>query len=104
MSKEKSATDFDQAAERPSRPKPTNRVSTPYNVVEAHGVTNPEFTKDQHVRKHEQASDKDEIAKGQIVVGEDGADAAKRRFKAIHDRRKETAATFDKHRKKSSSI
>ena len=36
MSKLKAAVDFDKAAERPDRPKVTNRISTPYEIVEAH--------------------------------------------------------------------
>ena len=74
MSKPKSAADFDQAADRPDRPMPTNRISTPYAVVEAHGVPNPGVTVDQTNRKHELASDREGIAAGAIKPGEIGED------------------------------
>ena len=104
MSKLKAAVDFDKAAERPDRPKVTNRISTPYEIVEAHGVVNPGTTVPQFKRSHEQANDPEAISQGAILPGEDGVDNAKRRFLAIHKRRKETEAAFDENRKKSSSI
>jgi hypothetical protein len=48
MSKEK------PAAERPERKRPSNREHVGHVEVEAHGVTNPEFTKDQFKPKHEE--------------------------------------------------
>jgi hypothetical protein len=104
MIKAKSAVDFDQAAERPSRPTPTGRVSTPYQCVEAHGATDITYTPDQTTRRHEEAKDPAAKSQGAITPGEDGMDNAKRRFQAIHKRRQETAAPFDRNRKKSSSV
>ena len=109
MSKPKSAADFDQAADRPDRPTPTNRISTPYAVVEAHGVPNPGVTVDQTNRKHELASDREGIAAGAIKPGEIGEDrsvsyepgleSAARREAHVKTKRKETEAIFDAHRK-----
>ncbi len=95
MSKAKSAVDFDQAAERPSRPTPTGRVSTPYQCMEAHGATDITYTPDQTTRRHEEAKDPAAKAQGAIVPGENGMANGKRRFAAIHKRRQETAAAFD---------
>jgi hypothetical protein len=101
---EKAATELNQAAERPVRPNPSNREQVHYNVVEAHGVTSPDYTKPQFERKHELAADSEAKAQGAIVAGKKGdgcveaADPAvdsKARFKAIHKRRAETAATFE---------
>jgi hypothetical protein len=73
-------------------------------VVEAHGVTNPDYTKDQTHRCHEEAKDPAAKAQGAIVSGEDGADNAKRRFAAIRQRRKETEQVFAANRKSSSIV
>ena len=95
MSKPKSAVDFDQAADRPDRPKPTNRISTPYAVVEAHGVPNLGVTVDQTNCNHELASDNTSIAQGQIIAGEPGSADAERRYASIDRNRKATEAAFD---------
>jgi hypothetical protein len=94
----------DKSADRPDRQTPTGRVSTPYEVVKAHGVESPDFTEDQTTRSHSEAKDPEAIAQGAFVPGEDGVDGAKRRFAAIHKRRQETAATFAANRKKSSIV
>jgi hypothetical protein len=109
MSKPKSAVDFDQAADRPDRPKPTNRIPTPYAVVEAHGVPIPGVTVDQPNRKHEPASEKEGIAAGAIKTGEigedrsvsyeTGAESAARRATHVLTKRQETEAIFNLHRK-----
>jgi hypothetical protein len=108
MSKKKSATDFDQASERPSRPKPTNRISTPYECVEAHGVgaDDLDFTKDQTERRHELPSDNGAAIKaGAIKPGtidddrslwyERGEESAKRRADHVLAKRRETEKLFD---------
>jgi hypothetical protein len=109
----KTAVDFDQAAERPSRPTPSHRTPTPYEVVEADGVKNAEYTKPQFKRSHELAADSEAKAQGAIVHGkisgdciesEPGFENAKRRFAAIHKNRLATAQMFDSLRKKSSSV
>jgi hypothetical protein len=113
MSKEKSATDFDQASERPSRPKPTNRISTPYNLVEADGVKSPGTTKSQFQRSHELAATSEAKSQGAIVAGkigdgcvdsEPGFANAARRTASVMANRRATEKLFDSHRKKSSSI
>ena len=94
----------DASAERPSRPFPTHREPSAVNCVEAHGVTNPGTTIDQTTRRHEEAKDPTAKAQGAIVPGEDGMANGKRRFQAIHQRRKQTEAVFAANRKKSSTI
>jgi hypothetical protein len=76
----------------------------PYICAEAQGVTNPDFTKDQKTRSHELAADSEAKAQDAIVPGENGMTNAKRRFQAIHKRRKETEAVFAANRKKSSIV
>jgi hypothetical protein len=98
MSKARTAVDFDQGAERPDRPKPTNRISAPYELVEAHGVSNPDVTVDQTNRKHEVASDKEWIAQGQIIPGEPGSKNPERRYASIDRNKKATEASFEKLR------
>jgi hypothetical protein len=99
---EKAATELNRAADRPERVNPSNREQV--NVVEAHGVTSPDFTKDQTTRSHELAADNEAKSHGAIVAGkigdgcvdsEPGFANAKRRFAAIHQRRKETEKAFD---------
>jgi hypothetical protein len=75
-----------------------------FKPVEAHGVTNPAFTKDQKTRSHELAADSEAKAQGAIVPGENGMTNAKRRFQAIHKRRKETEAVFAANRKATSIV
>jgi hypothetical protein len=114
MSKAKSAVDFDKAADRPDRPKPTNRISTPYELVAAHGVSNPDVTVDQTTRIHETAADKEaiaagatkpgEIGEGRDVSYETGAESAARREAHVLAKRKETEAIFDSHRKYSANF
>jgi hypothetical protein len=60
----KKAADFDSAAERPERSRPTHREPVHYNCVEADGVKNPDTTRTQFERKHETPADKDAIAAG----------------------------------------
>lgn len=96
---EKAATELNRAAERPGRPNPSNREDVHYNVVEAHGVENPDHTKDQTNRKHELAADSEAKAQGAIVPGEDGMSDSLRRAKAISKRKLETAANFQSLRK-----
>ena len=100
----KTAISADKTADRKDRPTPTMRENVRYNTVEAHGVVSPEYTKDQTVRSHEEAKDPEAKAQGAIAWGENGLDNAKRRFQSINKRRQETAAAFEKNRKKSSSI
>jgi hypothetical protein len=106
---EKAATELNRAAERPERVNPSNREQVKYNVVPAHGVESPEYTKGQTTRKHEVCADKDAIKAGAHKPGtigadrsvsyEVGADSAKRRAEHVQAKRKETEATFDSHRK-----
>jgi hypothetical protein len=112
----KRAVDFDSAAERSERPKPTNRVPTPYERQEAHGVGDSDlsFTPDQTTRKHETAATKDSIAAGATKPGdigddrsvfyETGAESAERRAAHVLAKRKETADLFAANRKASSIV
>jgi hypothetical protein len=99
MSSTKKVVDKDASADRPM---PTHRE--PVNVVEAHGVTNPDHTKDQTTRSHELAADSEAKPQGAVLAGkvgdgcvdsEPGFANAKRRAQAIAKRRKETEAAFD---------
>jgi hypothetical protein len=113
----KRAVDKDDNADRPTRPTPSHREAVQYQTVEAHGVTNPDYTKPQFDRKHELAAALDggseAKSQGAIVAGKVGdgcveaanpAVDSKARFKSIHKRRQETAAVFEANRKKSSTI
>jgi hypothetical protein len=110
----KYATDTDSTAGRNDRPTPTNRVSTPYEVVKAHGVESPDFTKSQTIRSHELATDKAAIAAGAHKPGkieadrsacyEKGEDSAARRAAHVLAKRRETEAIFDSHRKYSAKF
>ena len=105
----KKAVDFDSAAERPERSKPTHREPVHYNCVEADGVKNPDTTINQTERSHEVAADKDAIKAGAVKPGkigddrsvfyERGEESAKRRAADVMAKRKETEAIFDSHRK-----
>jgi hypothetical protein len=95
---EKAATELNRAAERPGRVNPSNREQVKYNVTEARSE-NPEYTKDQTVRSHEEAKDPAAKAAGAIACGEDGFANAKRREAHVMAKRKETEAIFDSHRK-----
>jgi hypothetical protein len=101
MSSTKKVVDKDASADRPM---PTHREPVNVNVVEAHGVTNPDHTKDQTTRSHELAADSEAKSQGAVVAGkvgdgcvdsEPGFANAKRRAQAIAKRRKETEAAFD---------
>jgi hypothetical protein len=106
---EQAATELNRAADRPERVNPSNREQVKYNVVEAHGVTNPDFTKDQTTRSHELVDDNGAIKAGASKPGtigndrslfyETGAESAKRRAEHVLAKRKETEAIFDSHRK-----
>jgi hypothetical protein len=65
MSREKSAP------ERPERDVPSNREHVGHVEVEAHGVTNPEFTKDQFVPRHEQPKLHEELGVSQRTIKND---------------------------------
>jgi hypothetical protein len=54
---EKTATQLNRAGEPLGRPNASNREPVRFNAVDAHGVTNPDFTKDQTTRSHELATD-----------------------------------------------
>jgi hypothetical protein len=92
---EKAATELNQAADRPERPNPSNREEIKYIAVPAHGVESPDFTPDQTTRSHSEAKDSAAKSQGAIACDEPGMDNAKRRFAAIHQRRKETEKAFD---------
>jgi hypothetical protein len=96
---EKAATELNQAADRPVRVNPSNREEVRYLAVPAHGVENPDYTKDQTVRSHEEANDPAAKAAGAIACGEDGMANAKRRAAHVMAKRRETEAIFDSHRK-----
>jgi hypothetical protein len=100
----KAATEADKNADRPDRPKPTMCERVCYEPVEAHGATDIGYTEDQTTRSHCEAKDREAKSQGAIVPGEDGADNAKRRFAAIHQRRKETEQVFAANRKGSSIV
>jgi hypothetical protein len=100
----KAATEVDHNADRKDRPKPTMRERVCYEPVEARGATDIGYTEDQTTRSHSEMKDPAAKSHGAIVPGEDGMDNAKRRFQAIHQRRKETEKVFDANRKKSSSL
>jgi hypothetical protein len=51
----------------------TNRERVGHIVVEAHGVSNPDVTKDQHTRKHEQAVFESKGESGKRSVVKSGA-------------------------------
>jgi len=84
--------------------------------VEAHGVSNPDFTSDQFVRKHEQApvvekgaidnrrTVKSSVTLGRHVQSDPGFKIAERRNAAVVGNRNSTAKQFDDRRKKSSSV
>jgi hypothetical protein len=91
---ETAATELNRAAERPGRPNPSNREEVKCISVPAHGVENPGVTPDQTTRSHSEANDPKAKAQG-AILGKDGLDDGKRRFAAIHQRRKETEKAFD---------
>ena len=99
----KAATE-DKNADRPDRPKPTMRERVCYEPVEAHGATEIGDTEDQTTRSHCEAKEPEAKSQGAIVPGEDGADNAKRRFAAIHQRRKVTEQVFAANRKGNSIV
>jgi hypothetical protein len=94
----------------------SNREKVGNIVVEAHGVTNPDFTPDQTERSHSDVDSgskagghksrevKESVAAERHVQGEPGFVEAGRRSAAVQSRRRETEKVFDSHRKKYSSV
>jgi hypothetical protein len=87
----------------------TNREAVGHIVVEAHGVSAPDITKDQHIRKHEQGAfeSKGESGKramktskatlGRHIVSKTGAEVSADRTKEVRSvRTKRENANFGK--------
>jgi hypothetical protein len=94
----------------------SNREKVDTLEVEAHGVTNPDFTPDEFERTHadvdsesklgghKQREVKESSAAERHVTGEPGFIEASRRSASVAQNRKETEKAFDDRRKRYSSV
>jgi len=94
----------------------SNRERVGNIIVEAHGVSNPDTTPDQIVRRHEKApvasegsidnrkTVKSGVTLGRHVQSDNGFKIADRRSAHVRSERKNTERTFDSRRKRSSTV